>query len=381
MLNVLLVVALVVVTIWLIVRLFFRAADHSAFARGGLFRTHGDGKPSAEIAEIHRRIDAMAKEMQAIPLREQTAALRRMMDEGMLGAPISANELGVETLKTDASGVPAEWVMAPGADGDRRLLYIHGGGFYAGSAVSARMLTAKLSALAGVAVLAIDYRLMPENRRMDSVTDCQRAYRWIIENGPDGPGEAHHLFVAGDSAGGNLALMLSAWARDENLRRMDGVIAFSPSTDSTLEGKSFRDNIDTDPLLGPSLRSFARMPPTMKALVALTLGRINPRNPLVSPLFGELHDLPPTLIQASDCEMLIDDAKRYVNKAVEQGSPVELQTWPGMVHVFQMFWHVLPEANEALKNAAKFIKTVTKAGQRRVDKTAEDGARKQRAIV
>ncbi|MCP4997672.1 MAG: alpha/beta hydrolase, partial [Hyphomicrobiales bacterium] len=269
------------------------------------------------------------------------------MDEGLLGAPVKAQDLGVTTQAADAGGVPAEWVLAPAADTRRRLLYIHGGGFYAGSPTSARMLTAALSKSCGVAVLSIDYRLLPENRRMDSVVDCQRAYRWIIENGPDGPAAADHVFVAGDSAGGNLALMLSAWARDEDVEVMDGVIAFSPSTDSALEGKSFRDNVDSDPMLGPPLGPFARMPATLKALLILLLSRVNPRNPTVSPLFGRLDNLPPTLVQASDCEMLLDDARRYVNKAISQGSPAELQTWPGMVHVFQMFSHILPESTEA----------------------------------
>ena len=355
MFDFLLFTVLAVAIVWIATRIFLRAPDHSRFDEPVVPSVGSRGEASQEIGEVHRRLDDMANELQNVPRREQTETLRRIMDEGLLGAPVKAEDLGVTTNAADADGVPAEWVLAPGADTTRRLLYIHGGGFYAGSPTSARMLTAALSKLCGVAVLSIDYRLLPENRRMDSVVDCQLAYCWMLINGPERTGSADQVFVAGDSAGGNLALMLSAWARDEDVRSMDGVIAFSPSTDSTLEGKSFRVNVESDPMLGPALGPFARMPATLKALLGLLLSRVNPRNPTVSPLFGRLDNLPPTLVQASDCEMLVDDARRYVNKAVSQGSPAELQTWPGMVHVFQMFSHVLPESTEALENVAHFV--------------------------
>ena len=284
MLDTLLIAVIVVVAIWLAVRMFLRAPDHSRFDEPVVPSAGSRREASEEIGEVHRLLDDMAAELQDVPRREQTATLRRIMDQGLLGAPVAAADLDVSTQAADAGGVPAEWVLAPGADTKRRLLYIHGGGFYAGSPTSARMLTAALGKFCGVAVLSIDYRLLPENRRMDSVEDCQRAYRWIIDNGPEGPAAADQVFVAGDSAGGNLALMLSAWARDEGVRLMDGVIAFSPSTDSTLEGKSFRDNIDTDPMLGPALGPFARMPATLKSLLGFLLSRANPRNPIVSPL-------------------------------------------------------------------------------------------------
>ena len=93
----------------------------------------------------------------------------------------------------------------------------------------------------------------------------------------------------------------------------------------------------------------------LRTLAALVAGPMSPRNPLMSPLFGDLSDLPPTLVQASDCEMLLDDSVRYVNKARSQGSPVTLQIWPEMVHVWQMFQHVLPEARLAIDEVAAFV--------------------------
>lgn len=355
MLMFLTITLLLIASLWLAVRVFLCGPDHSRFDQPVVPNVGGRSEPGPGTAELAARVDGMVARVQEVPRSRQVEVLRRLMDEGLFGAPVSPEELGVTVTPADAAGVRAEWVLAPNSDPDRRLLYIHGGGFYAGSPTSSRMLTAALGKRSGVSVLSIDYRLMPEHRRNASIADCQAAYRWLLDNRPDGTREARRLFVAGDSAGGNLTLMLSAWARDVGTRPADAVVAFSPSTDSTLSGTSFRKNIATDLLLGPALGPFARLPVTVKALLGWLLGRSNPSDPLVSPLFGDLGGLPPTLVQASDCEMLLDDARRYVNKARSAGSPVELQTWPGMVHVFQMYAHLLPDAEEALDEAAKFM--------------------------
>ncbi len=131
-------------------------------------------------------------------------------------------------IPANAGGVPAEWVIAPGADSDRRVLYIHGGGFVTGSPQSHRTITSKFSEVSGCAVLAIDYRLMPEHHHSDCVEDCRTAYRWILGNGPDGAGEIRQLFIGGDSAGGNLCLSLIAWIRDKKLRAPEAAVALSP---------------------------------------------------------------------------------------------------------------------------------------------------------
>lgn len=348
---------------WLTARLFLRGPDLAQFDLPAGELACGRKVASPENDRVLAGIDETFARLNELPRLKQLAEGRRLMDAGFLGAPVDPDELGVQVRQVDAGGVPAEWVLAPGADPLRRLLYIHGGGFALGSPSSARMLTAKFSELCGVSVLSIDYRLMPENKRLDSVKDCQAAYRWMLENGSDGPAPAQQVFVSGDSAGGNLALVLAAWARDTNVQSMNAVVALSPTTDSTLANPSFRVNAASDPLLGPHLGVLARLPATIKSLFGLIVGLINPRNPVVSPLFGDLSGLPPTLLQASDCEMLLDDSRRYVNKAVSQGSPATLQLWPGMVHVFQMYWHMLPEAGEALDEAARFIDAVASNGQ------------------
>jgi len=258
-------------------------------------------------------------------------------------------------IPVDAGGVPAEWVLAPGAEPSRRVLYIHGGGFIMGSPKSHRTITSKFSEITGCAVLAIDYRLLPEHKHMDCVNDCRTAYHWILENGPDGPGEIQQLFISGDSAGGNLTLSLVAWIRDNDLRAPEAVVALSPLTDTTFSGASLHDNEATDVMLKPVLRAINKLPQFIKSWWILWAHRLRPANPIASPLLGDLSGLPPTLVQASEAEMLLDDARRYVYKAVAAGSPVKLQTWTDMVHVWQIFEPQLPQATEAWLEIGKFL--------------------------
>jgi acetyl esterase/lipase len=260
-----------------------------------------------------------------------------------------------EFRSVDAGGVPAEWVLAPGAAADRRVLYMHGGGFIMGCPASHRTITSRFSEVSGCAVLSIDYRLLPESRHSDCVEDCRTAYHWILDNGPDGPSPARQLYFGGDSAGGNLALALAAWARDEKLRTPDAMVAMSPLTDVSFSGASLRANWPTDIMLRRVMGTLNRLPPFIKSLWVMRTYRVRPADPVVSPLFGDLAQLPPTLVQASEAEMLLDDARRYVYKARAAGSPVKLQTWTGMVHIWQIFYPHLPEAVEAWDEIGKFI--------------------------
>jgi acetyl esterase/lipase len=246
-------------------------------------------------------------------------------------------------------------VLAPVADPSRRTLYIHGGAFVLGSPKSHRNLTARFAELSGGAVLAIDYRLMPEHPRRAGIDDCRTAYRWLLDHGPDGAQPATAVFVAGDSAGGNLALSLVHWVRDQGLRAPDAVVALSPLTDATLSSPSLQRNVSTDPMLGPLFGKMALVPQTLLLWLGWLQTRINPRDPVVSPLRADLSGLPPVLVQASELEMLFDDSVRYVNRAQAAGSPVRLQRWNHMVQVCQIFNPELPEAREALAEIGKFL--------------------------
>ncbi len=310
-------------------------------------------QPVGEPSEAHHGVVASLANFgngAAPGTRERIQSVRKYLD-----AISDGREFDSEFRPLEQGWLRGEWVLGPGANPRRRILYIHGGAFYAGSPKSHRSMTDRLSRLLDAAVFSLDYRLMPEHRRQDGIDDCRNAYRWILANGPEGAEELDFLLVAGDSAGGNLTLSTIAWARDEGLRAADAVVAFSPSTDSTLESPSWRSNLASDPMLGPGFGKLLKLPRPLLLWLQWLRDRIRPLDPRVSPLRGDLSGLPPVLVQASEAEMLFDDARRYVARAEEAGSPALLQTWPYMVHVWQIFNPELPEAEEAFANVAEFV--------------------------
>jgi monoterpene epsilon-lactone hydrolase len=313
--------------------------------------------PVGEPSEAHHEVVASLEEMTAVfkggSRKDRLARIRDYMDSMSDG-----KEFDSQFQPVHKGMLRGEWVIAPGADLKRRLLYIHGGAWMMGSPKSHRSITDKLSRVANAAVFSLDYRLIPENTRRDGIEDCQKAYRWILDNGPTGPESLNFLMVAGDSAGGNLTLSLIAWVRDQKLRAPNAAVAFSPAVDTALTSPSLRSNISSDPMLGPQFGKLAKVPPILMWWFTWLSSRIRPSDPIGSPLRGDLSGLPPVLVQASEAEMLFDDARRYVAKAQAAGSPVVLQHWPFMVHVWQIFTPQLPEAEQAYDNIAEFLLSV-----------------------
>jgi acetyl esterase/lipase len=254
---------------------------------------------------------------------------------------------GIKLIRAKIGDIPCEWVLAPGADPDLRLLYLHGGGFVSGSGGFYLTLAAHLSAAAKCAVLLPDYRLAPEHRFPAGLEDCIRAHQWMIANGPSGAAPAQATFIAGDSAGGSLTLATLLALRDRRRPLPAGGIALSPTTDLTLAS----DSVQTvnDPIIS------AR---TMPVFRDLYLGKTDPRNPLASPVFGDYRGTAPLLIQVGEHEMLRDDSVRVAKKARSDGIPVKLEVWPGMFHVFQSHEPLLPEGREAIDHVADFIRSL-----------------------
>lgn len=329
--------------------LYLRGEDLSYLDSNVVPRPSGD--PSLEHLQV---VDSLG-EMSSIGGRgrKRLATLRQYMD-----AMSDGRDLNSEFIPVNEGNLRGEWVIAPGVDVRRRILYIHGGAWMAGSPKSHRSITNRLSGVANAAVFSLDYRLLPENRRAQGIEDCQQAYRWLLVNGPQGPEELDFLLVSGDSAGGNLTLAIIAWARDTALRAADAAIAFSPATDAAMTSPSLTSNIASDPMLGPAFGKLTKIPLPFMWWVSWLTNRIRPSQAIVSPLRGDLSGLPPVLIQVSEAEMLFDDARRYVTKAQAAGSPVVLQSWPHMVHVWQLFTPELPEANHAYDNIGEFLATV-----------------------
>ena len=249
----------------------------------------------------------------------------------------------VKCLRSQIDAMPCEWVVAPGADPDLRLLYLHGGGFVSGSGANYLPLAAHLSAAAQCAVLLPDYRLAPEHRFPAAIEDCIRAHEWMIATGPYGPAPAKATFIAGDSAGGGLTLATLLALRDRCLPMPLAGMPLSACADLTLASESIRS--EEDPICS------ARC---MPMFADLYLGETDPRNPLASPVFGDYTGIPPLLIQVGEHEMLRDDSIRAAAKARADGVEVKLEVWPGMVHVFQL--RGLPESREAIAHLAGFMR-------------------------
>lgn len=259
--------------------------------------------------------------------------------------PIPKN-VKLETINAD--GVPAEWQTAPDAVKDRVLFYIHGGGMVLGSPNSHRVFTTTLGQLTKMRVLSIDYRLAPEHPYPAQLEDCITAYKWLLSTGI----KPKNIVIAGDSAGGGLTLSTLVKLRDEGVPLPAGAVCLSPASDWTGSNDCFWENAATDPVLAP-IGIFWWIPSF--------LGGADPSDPLVSPLYADLRDLPPLLIQASTCEMLFGDSKSFAERARAAGVNVTLQTWDDMVHVFQSFGlHDLPEAKEAVDKIVEFVQKLFK---------------------
>jgi acetyl esterase/lipase len=243
----------------------------------------------------------------------------------------------VDVVAVDAGGVAAEWIAVPESTDAHVVLYLHGGGYSCGSLDSHRELAARLARAARARVLQIAYRLAPENPYPAALEDAFAAYRWLCAQG-----EAS-VTVAGDSAGGGLAVALLVALREAGDPLPAAAALFSPWVDYAGEGPSVAENADTDPIFGPDvLREMARN------YVA------NGDAAAVSPLNADLRDLPPLLVQVGTTETLYDDSRRLAARARAAGVAVVLDEYEGLLHVWHLFANV-PEAADAVARAGAFL--------------------------
>jgi len=277
---------------------------------------------------------------------------RKKMDDG--GTRIGIPSTIIQGKLNDIEG---EWVIFPNSDPSIKVLYIHGGAFYLGSPKSHRIITNKFSEITKGSVFAVDYRLQPETPRLASLEDCKAAYLGLLIPQQDQQ-STKEIYIAGDSAGGNLCLALLAWIRDENLPMPTAAICLSPVTDSTISGPSMLKNLAKDAMLQAGVKPLLKLSKSKLLIGGLMANKVKLTDPKISPLFGDLSGLAPTLIQASNTECLEDDARRYTNKARLAGSYVKLQLWAKMMHVWHTFEPELDEAKEAFNEIEKFINDI-----------------------
>jgi acetyl esterase/lipase len=241
----------------------------------------------------------------------------------------------VRVEKVDVSGVPGEWTSVDDREGAATVLYVHGGGYAIGSLNTHRKLVGDLVRAIGGRALAVDYRLAPEHRHPAAVDDATAAYRWLLTQGAD----PQSIVIMGDSAGGGLTAATLLALRDAGDPLPSAAVMMSPWLDLACSGESMTTKAPDDPMIDPAaLHEWAHMYHGGNDLTA----------PLVSPLYGDLSDLPPLLIQAGTAEILLDDSVRFAERAKAAGVDVTLDVWDDMIHVWQLFAFMLPEAQQAI---------------------------------
>jgi epsilon-lactone hydrolase len=246
-------------------------------------------------------------------------------------------------VAVDAGGVPAEWVAAEGASTERAICYFHGGAYTAGSLATHRLHVANLSAVTGVRVLNVDYRLAPEDPHPAAVDDAAAAYRWLLAEGL----APSRVVLAGDSAGGGLAAAALVVLRDAGDPLPAGAALLSPWTDLTLTAVSHATRAEVDPMV-----SREGLAPSAEAYLA----GADPTTPTASPLHADLAGLPPLVVHVGDHEVLLDDAVGLADRARRAGVDVELWVAPEMIHVWHAFAGIVPEGVEAMERLAAWIR-------------------------
>lgn len=299
---------------------------------------------STRLVAVNRYLRDLAERVAGVV--PDLDAIRGLIDEYAAVDPSTATH-DATAADVRAGGVPAEWLTTATSSTGDRLLYIHGGSWMSGSLEGYRAHAGRLAEVTGCSVLNVGYRLAPEHPFPAGLDDCRTAYRWLLDNGPDGAGAARSVFVAGDSAGGNLTLALLLKLRDGGMPLPAAAVALSPAADLTWSSPSIRERAALDPVLRPE-----RIETVVHAYLQR---RAAVEDPLVSPLNGNLEGLPPLMLQLGDAEILYDDSVRFADKARSAGVTVELDVWPGMPHVFQMFAPWLPQAARALSSIGRFV--------------------------
>jgi acetyl esterase/lipase len=250
----------------------------------------------------------------------------------------------VKLTAVDVRGVPGEWSVVPSSDPSHVLMFFHGGGYCSGSIVSHRRLVTEAGRAAGVRTLAIGYRLAPEHPFPAAYDDALTAWRFLRDQNIP----AAHIAIGGDSAGAGLTIALISRLRDAHEEFPGCAWLISPWTDLTLSGSTLSSKEAVDPLIHkPYLNELAQ------AYLPAGMDRKDPR---VSPLYADLKDFPPLLIQVGSAETLLDDAIRFAAVAGAADVRVTLEIWPQMIHAWPLWNAHLEAGRRALASAGAFIR-------------------------
>ena len=297
--------------------------------------------------EQRENLDAILRQS-AFPADSDVGELRRLLPELTSAQPLPA---GVTVTAAALGGVPAAQVTIDGVEPCHVVLYFHGGVYVLGDAFQAAGLAAQVGRRTGARVISVDYWLAPEHPYPAAVDDALAAYRALLDAGID-PSD---IALAGESAGGGLAVATLVNARDHGLPLPAAAFAMSPYADLTLAGTTMETKRAADPLLSRE---------NLQARVGDYAAGHDPAAGLISPVFADLSGLPPLIIQAGTHEVLLDDAVRLARQAATADVAVTLDITPGVPHVFQAYYPILDEAAAALDRAGQLLSAQLASAER-----------------
>lgn len=264
--------------------------------------------------------------------------------EKLAGMAKLPKKVTYEKIKID--GTSAEWCIPENLKNTGVILYTHGGGYIAGSIRTHRGTTGRLALAAKTKCISIEYGLAPENPFPKGLNEVIKVYHWLIEQGIN----PQKIVLAGDSAGGGLAVATALKLREDKAAMPGGIALMSPWLDLECTGESSVKLADKDPMVVPA---------ALREMGLMYAGNNPLKSPLISPIYADLKGLPPIFIQVSNAEVLFDDSTRFEKKLKESLVNVEVEVWPKMVHVWQAYAPILPEAEKAIKKMGAFIEKKT----------------------
>ena len=288
--------------------------------------------------EQRETLDAILRQS-AFPVDSDVDEQRRLLRELLSAQPLPAE---VTVTAAALGGVPTAEITVEGIESRHVVLYFHGGVYVMGDAFLSADLASQVGRRTQAKVISVDYRLAPEHPYPAAVDDALAAYEALLQSGVD-PSD---IAFAGESAGGGLAIATLVNARDHGLPLPAAAFVMSPYADLSLAGTSMETRHEVDPLLSRE---------ALQARVTDYTSGQDPALGLISPVFADLSDLPPLIIQAGTHEVLLDDALRLAQRAASADVEVTLDITPGVPHVFQAYYPILGEAAAALDRAGQFL--------------------------
>lgn len=287
---------------------------------------------SVLTGEITQARESLSRRLQGVdPLDME--ALRRAYDAYAENDPMPE----MSTLsEIDLGGVSCLGLLPKGCSGDHVILWLHGGGFAMGSSRSHKGLASQVAASAKIAAIVPDYRLAPEHRHPAALEDCVRAYQAVLGEGV----QANRIILAGDSAGGGLAVATALKLKELGLAMPAGMVLLSPWVDLANRGWSHGAKAQRDPFL------------TTSGLATRAKQYLGDGN--LSLLDADMRGLPPTFIQTGEAEILMSDSTALAERLGAAGVPVTLEIWPEMFHVFQARYPMLAQARQAIQRLGQW---------------------------